>query len=387
MRHRGRIAFPSLSAAAVALVLCAVLAGCVAPGTGVADPTSPTGRASVDPGDRLRAAVDALLGSDDRGMFRRLRSLLVSVGDRVLVEDYRGGQAATTTLEIWSVTKSVVATLVGMAVDEGKLSGVTTTLPELLPQHADAMVGAQRGVTLHQLLTMTAGPSTDDSVGPPQPSSDWVSYALRSAADQPSVGQFGYSNADSHVLAAIVARATGQPVLDYARTHLFGPLGIDSHEAGQHVARPEDVAAYQAAPGFAWLTDPSGLQLGAIGLKLTGRDLLKLGQLWLRQGQWAGHQLVSPDWVRRSIEADTVTGDRRAPGYGYQLWVTTAHGHPAFAARGYAGQLVEVVPELDLVVVVQSASPVGVDSPLEPGTAESGDYMDIVDTVLAPSAT
>jgi CubicO group peptidase (beta-lactamase class C family) len=134
------------------------------------------------------------------------------------------------------------------------------------------------------------------------------------------------------------------------------------------------------------LADPCGLHIGPLGLKLTGRDLLSLGQLWMNEGRSSGRQIVSATWIRDATEKQAETGDTQAPGYGYQFWITTANGHPAYAARGFAGQLIEVVPELHLVVAVQSTSPTSIDAPVEPGTAESGEYISLINTVIAPAA-
>jgi CubicO group peptidase (beta-lactamase class C family) len=131
------------------------------------------------------------------------------VDDRIVVEQYRQGQPPDHTLEIQSITKSVLATLIGIAIQEGKLAGVDEKLGQLLPEYADVMTDATKTVTLRQLLTMSAGLSTDDHIIPPDATTDWVRYALRSTAANPPVGQFGYSNADSHVLAAVLRKATG----------------------------------------------------------------------------------------------------------------------------------------------------------------------------------
>ena len=331
--------------------------------------------------------MDAAFSTDDRGVYRRLRSILVSLDDRIVVEQYRQGHPADHTLEIQSITKSVLATLIGIAIHEGKLAGVDEKLGQLLPEYADAMTDATKSVTLRQLLTMTGGLSTDDSIVPADATTDWVRYALRSTPSNPPVGQFGYSNADSHVLAAVLRKATGQSPLDYARTRLFDPLHINATQAKPLTATPENIPAYLTETGFVWLTDPAGLHLGPLGLKLTGRDLLSLGQLWLNDGRSADRQLVPASWIKDATQHQVETGDPQAPGYGYQIWITTAQGHPAYAARGFAGQLIEVIPDLHLVVVVQSTSPTSIDAPVEAGTAESGDYISLVNTVIAPAAT
>jgi CubicO group peptidase (beta-lactamase class C family) len=345
-----------------------------------------TASAAAARGEQVRASVEAAFSTDDRGVYRRLRSILVSVDDRIVVEQYRQGQPPDHTLEIQSITKSVLATLIGIAIQEGKLAGVDEKLGQLLPEYADAMTDATKSVTVRQVLTMSAGLSTDDSIIPPDATTDWVRYALRSTSGNPPVGQFGYSNADSHVLAAVLRKATGQSPLDYARAHLFDPLHINATQPKPLTATPENIPAYLSETGFVWLTDPAGLHLGPLGLKLTARDLLALGQLWLNEGRSADRQLVPAAWIKDATRRHVDTGDPLAPGYGYQMWTTSAQGHPAYAARGFAGQLIEVVPELHLVVAVQSASPTSIDAPLEPGTADSGEYISLINTVIAPAA-
>jgi CubicO group peptidase (beta-lactamase class C family) len=110
-------------------------------------------------GEHVRASVEAVFSTDDRGVYRRLRSILVSVDDRIVVEQYRQGQPPDHTLEIQSITKSVLATLIGIAIQEGKLAGVDEKLGQLLPEYADVMTDATKTVTLRQLLTMSAAAS------------------------------------------------------------------------------------------------------------------------------------------------------------------------------------------------------------------------------------
>jgi CubicO group peptidase (beta-lactamase class C family) len=165
--------------------------------------------------------------------------------------------------------------------------------------------------------------------------------------------RFAYSSDGSHLLSAIVADATGQPTLRYAQAKLFAPLGIASGDAFQPVFAPSNQAAYQRA-GFAWPTDPQGYHLGYGFLKLTARDLAKFGYLYLEGGAWEGRQVVPAAYVRAATQPHVATGDPHATGYGYQWWTMSEQGHRGFAALGLGGQLVEVLPDLDLVVVLTS---------------------------------
>ena len=207
---------------------------------------------------------------------------------------------------------------------------------------------------------MTAGlppdPDPTDETPPGWVGGDWVRFVLRQRPATRPGTRFAYSSVGSHLLSAIVADATGQTTLRYARTRLFAPLGIATEPAFEPEFAPRNAAAYERA-GFAWPTDPQGYHLGYGFLKLTARDMAKLGYLYLKGGAWEGRQVVPAAYVRASTRRHVATGRTSAPGegYGYQWWTMTERGHPAFAAIGLGGQLIEVVPDLDLIVVTTSA--------------------------------
>jgi CubicO group peptidase (beta-lactamase class C family) len=264
--------------------------------------------------------------------------------------------------------------LVGIAVDEGLLD-VTQPLAELLPAYADRMTPEVAHTTLEQLLTQTGGfPDTLNGNAVEvfkQP--DWVASCLQSADERR--GEFHYSDPGVHLVAAVLAHATGRSVLDYAREKLFGPLGIDTVPAAQPVDGPAGFAEYQAAD-FAWPTDPQGINTGFGELKLHPRDMAAFGRLFLHQGRWNGEQVVSEDWVRTATVAH-VTAGKLTDQYGYLWWVGAADGSPAYFALGYGGQMVAVVPDRDLVVVVASE----VD---EHAWVDNGSTIYLVDKVIAP---
>jgi len=325
----------------------------------------------------LEKRVQAFLDLDYSGSFDHVRAILVTVRGRPVVERYYNSSAPTTS-NVFSVTKSVMSALIGIALDEKRLRSVDQTLAELLPAHAATMAPQVKAITLRQVLTMTAGlPADPAGVDPPgfMASGDWVASILHTGTEQPPGKGFSYSSAGSHLLSAILAEATGRSTLDYAREKLFTPMGIDTIPAAEPVAREENLPAYNRA-GFAWPKDPQGHHVGFSLLKLTARDMDKLGQLWLNEGRWGDRQLVSAAWVIESTRPHVPTGNTPEH-YGYQWWVTTADEHRAFAAMGAGGQLVEVVPDLGLVVVVSSADAIG--------NAGPDSYLDLVSTHIAPA--
>lgn len=369
---------------AVLLVVTSMLAvSCTA--------SSPDTKSSrqVSPRAAISSQFDGVMDADAVGAYRNLRAVRVTVRGKTVFERYYG-KAPGTSLNVQSVGKTILATLIGIAIDDNLLRGPDQTLAELLPSYRAKMTPQTQAITLRQLLTMSAGFPTDDVFYPAvfDTTKDWVATIFKLGTTERPGSRFSYSSAGSHLLSAALSEATGRSVLDYAREKLFRPLGIDTLPAAEPVAlaRAKNIAAYERA-AFAWATDPQGRHIGGGGMKLTASDLSKLGQLWLDDGAWKGRQLVSKAWMEESQAPQISTGER-APGptgYGFQQWVTTADGHDAFAALGGAGQAVEVVPDLDLVVVVQSTSPGDPRQPSEPGTADWPEYLALVDHLIAPA--
>jgi CubicO group peptidase (beta-lactamase class C family) len=287
-----------------------------------------------------------------------VRAVLVSVDGETALSYYRDRRPADYA-HVWSVTKSVMSILVGIAIDEGRLR-LDQTLAELLPAHADEMTDEIKSVTLRQLLTMTAGiqggrplvdTSADDLIG------DFVSAALVS---EPGTA-FLYSNASAHLVGAVLRVAVDRPLLDYAREKLFDPLGIDTRPAWQGW----DIETGLRKPGFGWGTDREGTNSGCCLLKLTAPDMLKIGQLYLDGGRWQGRRIVSSQWVKESTTNQLTTEQATSEGpYGY-LW-RTGHieSHPYFAAAGSYGQWIIVVPDSRLIVVT-ACDESGFDPPTE----------------------
>jgi len=328
--------------------------------------------------------VEDYFAASSTDAFRNRHAFLVTVGGQPLIERY-DQISATTTVNIQSVGKSLLSTLVGIALSEQRLRGLDQTVAQLLPSYRTVMHPKLKTVTLRQLLTMTAGLAPDDVLYPEVLAArDWVAKIVTDEPTQLPGEGFLYSSAGSHLLSAILRQAVGRSVLDYAREKVFSPLGIDTVPAAELVAALENLPAYDKA-AFAWPVDPQGRHVGGGGQKLTARDMAKLGQLWLDGGRWGGRQLVPQAWVAEATRAAVRTGAGEPSGYGYQFWVTKADGHDAFAAMGLAGQLIEVVPDLDLVVVVQSRSPSDPTQPADPGVADAPQYLEIVANFIAPA--
>ena len=264
-----------------------------------------------------------------------LHSLLIIRHGYLVSENYFGSYQPDTRHELYSVTKSFIATLIGIALDKGYLQGTDQRIVDFFPERTFANLDHQKSVmTLDDTLTMRTG--LDWHEGEPayqglSTSPDWIQYVL----DEPMVAipgsQFNYCSGCSHVLSTVLSQTTSLNTRDFAEQYLFKPLGITN-------AR--------------WDVDAEGIPNGGWGLQLTPRDMAKLGYLYLQDGQWDGQQIVSAEWVKNATRTHTQTDGEL--GYGYQWWTYPAL--QAYTALGLDGQTIFVIPEKDLIVVTTAAT-------------------------------
>jgi CubicO group peptidase (beta-lactamase class C family) len=240
-----------------------------------------------------------------------------------------------------SVSKSVTSTLIGIAILRGEIPGIHAKVMPYFSQFKTKPDPRRDKMTLADVLTMTTGIAWDESsvtytdlknnCAQMEAREDWIQYVL----DQPMAadpGQvFVYNSGATELLSYILEKSTGKHADDYAKEHLFAPLGVD----------------------FYWKRTPKGLADTEGGLYLRPRDLAKLGYLFINDGVWDGKRLLPEGWVRDAT-AWKIETDRKGLGYGYKWWVVSQKGpnsYDAYAALGYGGQYLIVVPELDLIAV------------------------------------
>lgn len=313
------------------------------------------------------------------GRYDDVRAVLVDAGGELVYERYVDSSPAETA-DVRGVTASILSILVGVALDRGDLQSLDQTVGELLPDHADAMTPETSEVTLRQLLTMTSG-FPEEVAMPSDAAGDPVSWALGAGRVEHPGSGFAYSAPAAHLISPILERATGRPVLELARDALFGPLGIDTEAAAEPVTGEKAFERSYEKAGSAWPVDENGHHRGDSHVKMSATDMVRLGRLMLAGGVWEGQRLVSDDWVQESTREQVHVGDvyeAVTKSYGFQWWLTTADGHPAFAAAGEGGQLIEVVPDLDLVVVVSTR--IGFVQWVQPQV-----FIDMVDGFIAPA--
>ena len=267
----------------------------------------------------------------------RLHSLLVAQRGAVIAERYFNGRRATSPANVKSVSKSVIAALVGIAADR-KLLALTDPLGKYFPDLKDP---AKRAITIEDLLTMRSGLESTSSrnYGAWVRSSSWVRHALAKPLVAAPGTQMIYSTGNSHLLSAILAKASGKTTLQFAQEVLAKPLG------------------FSLAP---WMRDPQGIYFGGNEMLMTPRQMLAFGEMYRNDGQVNGRQVLSKAFIDETFEP---RGRSRISGreYGYGWWMRDMAGRKAYYAWGFGGQYIFLVPSLDLTVVSTSAATVSED--------------------------
>lgn len=271
------------------------------------------------------------------GQNANLRCLIVYKDDHIIKEKYFHPGDSLAPHDVRSVTKSVMATLMGIAVDKGVIPSEDRAIGDYLRPMVDSLQPAKAGITIRDLLTMSSGLSGND-IPDTQEYNNWfnapnqLAYTLnQSTLHQP--GQvFGYNTGAAHLTSAILTRAGGTTTFQFAKQHLFQPLGIADHS---------------------WGTDKQGIYNGGAALCLTPYDMLKIGRLYLNKGVYNGVRVVSEAWIEKASTFRITTNGAQpfGPGYGYFWWVGSTARHSYFFANGYGGQFIVVVPDLRFIVI------------------------------------
>ncbi|ORE93575.1 hypothetical protein ATO13_12896 [Stappia sp. 22II-S9-Z10] len=302
-------------------VLAALLASAALHGTAFA-----AGADEADPFDPVAAAGAAL---------DQLHSItIVHRGETRFARRF-AGPPLDRAANVKSVSKSIVALLTGIAVDRGIIPGTEATLgelaPGLVPDAADPRV---KDITVADLLTMQAGleGTSGPNYGPWVQSADWVRFALTRPMVAAPGEAFQYSTGTYHVLGAVLAETGGASLLALARDWLGDPLGI-------------------TIP--AWTRDPQGRYLGGNNMALTPAAMARIGEMVRLNGEVDGSRVVSEEWISRALTPVTrspFSGDA----YGLGWFLRDFGGAAAAYARGFGGQMIYVVPALELTVAVTS---------------------------------
>ncbi|MDT0682686.1 serine hydrolase [Roseicyclus sp. F158] len=292
----------------------------------------------------------------------QFRAIVVRQGGEEVLAEAISGPGPDVPVNVKSVSKSVVAALLGAVIGSGEVGSVDVTLGEVMPALIPAGAApAVPGITLEDLVTLRAGleRTSGANYGGWVSSSNWVADALgREMVAEPG-GQMLYSTGSFHVLGAALTEATGQSLLALARSRLGDPLGIEIP---------------------AWTRDPQGYYLGGNEMALSPRAMVRIGETYRQGGMYDGTRILPRDYIDASLRPRG-----RSPfsglSYGYGWFLGQIDGRDFALARGYGGQVIFVMPALELTVAITS-------DPTRPARSGGyfGDLMDLIERRIVPAA-
>ena len=279
-------------------------------------------------------------------------ALLVLRDGAVVHEQYRLTGGRDVQWISWSVAKSFVSAMVGIAVRDGHIRSIQDPISDYIDVEPGS---AYDGVRIKDVLQMSSGARWNEDYSDPTsdvvrlgaamaPGGSLDRFVASAPADVAPGTVCQYNSTDTQALGALLVRATGRSITDFMQEHLYEPLGMESD-------------------GY-WLLDAEGREMAFGGLNLTARDFAKLGELYRRGGEWNGRQVVPADWVAASIVADAphlecgrpvIAGEQLADGYGYQWWLIPG-GLDQYSGIGVYNQWVFVSPHHHVTIVKLSST-------------------------------
>ena len=263
---------------------------------------------------------------------------VVIKNDSIIFEEYWNGYSADSSSNSFSMAKSWISTLVGIAIKEGKIESINQKACDFLPEFCE---GDNSKITIKHLLTMSSGLDWDEDYHDPLGQTAEAYFApnlkkqmMRLKAVEPPGETFKYHSSCSQLLAFIVESATGQSVNEYTSEKLWKPMGA------KHPAL--------------WNTDTKrGDEKAFCCINSNARDFARLGKLYMNQGNWNGTQLLDSNYVKEATSVSNLLDEdgNKNINYGYQFWIANRKGLDVYYTRGLWGQYVICIPEKDMIIV------------------------------------
>ncbi|MFW9958898.1 MAG: serine hydrolase domain-containing protein [Candidatus Odinarchaeota archaeon] len=286
-----------------------------------------------------------------------IRGLVVTRNGYIVKEYYSSYYTVNSTHHIFSCTKSFTSTLIGIAIKEGFIDNVSQRVLGFFPEMTIENMDSRKGnMTIEHVLTMTTGLDWNEhNISYNDPSNMYNQMfgsdnPVQFFLDLPTMYDPGthwvYTTGASHLLSAVIQKATNMSTRNFAEEYLFGPLNISIG---------------------GWNVDPQGINNGGTQLYISTRTMAKLGLLYLNNGTWNTREILSEDYVTQASSSHV--GINAGTAYGYQWWIDTAND--IFSARGSEGQYIFVAPEYNVVVAITARAD-------EPGEDVSGEVLEYI---------
>lgn len=320
--------------------------------------------------NRSRESLEKMISEN----YTNIAGMVIRENDQLVYEKYWNGCKEDSYLHMYSVTKSIMSILLGIALDKGYLESVDQKVLDFFPDYPiKKREKTIQTITIKDMLTMRApykykiGPYIEYFT-----SEDWVTFSLDLLGGKKEIGKFFYAPLiGPDILSGILMKATGKSVLEFAREHLFSPLGITVKNSIHFQSKEEQLAFNKASDISGWVSDSKGVNTAGWGLTLCARDMAKLGQLYLNDGIWNEKQIVSKTWIEESTKEHSRWDKMNLP-YGYLWWLSNGNVK-SFAAVGDGGNTIYVLPEKGIVISIAAF--------FKPNVKDS---LDLIESYLLP---
>ena len=276
--------------------------------------------------------------------YKGIHSLLIVRDGSLVFEEHFKGYDRNDLQEIFSITKSISASLVGIAIEQDLIRGTEESVLSYFPEYKIDHPNAQQ-LQIGHILSLTTGIGWDEKTylyTDPRNSEyqmfqteDWFRFVLQLPYSHQPGETYNYNTGAVHLLSAIIKKSTGQYADEFAETYLFKPLGItESH----------------------WNTDRQGYPCtGAThgGLRMKARDIAKYGQLYLDDGRWKNNQIIPEEWIRRSLEPKVDADEDLDHGFLWRIGTYNIESDQVeyFLSTGSGGQTLILIPAFDMVIL------------------------------------
>jgi len=289
--------------------------------------------------------AEALVQGDNRGF---VDCILVIRNGHIVAEEYYNGFGREIAHNVKSVSKSFLSAMTGIALRDGHIDNLNLKMLDFFPEYVYSSIDPRKhDITLRDLLMMRMGIEHErQNYSQIYNTSNWIKTTIEFPLIYDPGSTFSYNTFQTHLLSAIITKATGMNTKDFAEENLFEKMSV---ELGN------------------WQIGPQGYYFGGNNMSFTPRNMAKLGYLYMNLGMMNGEQIVPIMWVLESLTNYTNLsgtnnwGDLHNVNYGYLWWLGEINNHEIFLAIGYGGQFVINFPDLDLIVVTTAENHLGWD--------------------------
>lgn len=280
--------------------------------------------------------------------YENINGIIILKNGYIVFEEYFNEKNIEDRFNVASVTKSILSSLIGIAIDKKYINSEEEKVISFYSDYELSKNRIRESVKIKELLSMTAPfpfKNMGQKLGKLIHSEDWIKYSLESLGLGGANSEFKYSDAAAHLLSGILIKTTNLTAREFANENLCKKIGMT--EIPKVEMNSFELRDFLFTDLKGWLEDKNGLTIGGWGLTLTLRDMARFGLLYERKGKWNDEQIVSREWVEKSIK-------NYSKNYGYMWWLKNIKDYNIYYAMGTGGNMIVCIPEINTTIAIAS---------------------------------